>query len=264
MMRKLFIIENGSEQTHDTAERMIKLLGKGFERTADPESADMVLVFGGDGAFLHGLESCGFPEAPILGINTGHLGFFQELLPEDEELFKEYCSGEGFTLQTIRLLKAQIFSDTGETSALAINDFVIRDRGAKVARLYVTIEDKLVERFFGDGFIVASSAGSTAYSYSLGGCIVDPRVESLQLTPMAQINSKALRSFTSSLMFPPTSSITIQPMEDSSLDLGVYADGMEIKAGLISGVKFSLSDKRIKVVRNKDYDFWGKVESKFL
>ena len=82
MMRKLFIIENGSKQTHDTAERMIKLLGKGFERTADPESADMVLVFGGDGAFLHGLESCGFPEAPILGINTGHLGFFQELLPE--------------------------------------------------------------------------------------------------------------------------------------------------------------------------------------
>ena len=264
-MRKLFIIENFSDEAKETSRQMTAMLGDGYEISRDdPSGADMVLVFGGDGAFLHGLESFGFPEAPILGINTGHLGFFQELLPEDVDLFKQFCSGKGYTLQTIRLLKAQIFSSKGETAALAINDFVIRDRGAKVARLYVTIEDKLVERFFGDGFIVASSAGSTAYSYSLGGCIVDPRVESLQLTPMAPINSKALRSFTSSLMFPPTSSITIQPMEDSSLDLGVYADGMEIDAGQISSVKFSLSDKRIHVVRKQDYDFWGKVESKFL
>ena len=82
-MRKLFLIENGSELARQTADHMIELLGKGFEVCSDPKDADMVLVFGGDGAFLHGLESCGFPEAPILGINTGHLGFFQELLPED-------------------------------------------------------------------------------------------------------------------------------------------------------------------------------------
>lgn len=264
-MRKLFTIINDSDLARSTADSMLELLGDGYEISADdPAGADMVLVFGGDGAFLHGLWSWGFPEAPILGINTGHLGFFQELLPEDTDLFKQYCSGEGFTLQTYRLLKAHVISDTVELTELAINDFTIRDRGAKVARLSVTIEDKLVERFFGDGFIVASCAGSTAYSYSLGGCIVDPRVESIQLTPMAPINSKALRSFTSSMMFPPTSSITIEPMEDSSLDLGLYADGLEVKAGEIKSVKFSLSEKRIHVVRNKDYDFWGKVESKFL
>ena len=262
-MRKLFIIENGSELARQTAEHMIELLGEGFEVCKDPKDADMVLVFGGDGAFLHGLESFGFPEAPILGINTGHLGFFQELLPEDEDLFKQFCSGEGFTLQSYRLLKAEVFSDKGETTSLVINDFTIRDKGAKVARLCVTIDDKLVERFFGDGFIVASCAGSTAYSYSLGGCIVDPRVESIQLTPMAPINSKALRSFTSSMMFPPTSSITIEPME-SSFDLGLYADGMELQVGHITKVKFSLSERRIHVVRKQDYDFWGKVESKFL
>ena len=263
-MRKLFIIENGSELARETADRMTDLLGKGFEVSReDPAGADMVLVFGGDGAFLHGLESWGFPEAPILGINTGHLGFFQELLPEDIELFKQFCGGKGFTLQTYRLLKAQVYSTKGEQTVLAINDFTIRDRGAKVARLCVTIDDKLVERFFGDGFIVASCAGSTAYSYSLGGCIVDPRLESIQLTPMAPINSKALRSFTSSMMFPPTSSLTIEPMEGSSLDLGVYADGMDIEPGEIIKVKFSLSEKRIHVVRKQDYDFWGKVRDKF-
>ena len=263
-MRKLFIIENGSELARKTADRMIDLLGEGFEVSReDPSGADMVLVFGGDGAFLHGLESAGFPEAPILGINTGHLGFFQELLPEDIDLFKQFCSGENYTLQSYRLLKADIVSSKGGRSIMAINDFTIRDKGAKVARLSVTIEDKLVERFFGDGFIVASCAGSTAYSYSLGGAIVDPRLESIQLTPMAPINSKALRSFTSSMMFPPSSSITIAPMEDS-FDLGVYADGMEIDAGKIYSVKFSLSEKRIQVVRKKDYEFWAKVESKFL
>ncbi|MBQ9825798.1 MAG: NAD(+)/NADH kinase [Firmicutes bacterium] len=263
-MRKLFIIENFSDLARRTADSMIAQLGDGFEVSRDdPSGADMVLVFGGDGAFLHGLESWGFPEAPILGINTGHLGFFQELLPEDMDLFKQFCSGEGFTLQPYRLLKAQISSSKGEKEVLAINDFTVRDKGAKVARLSVTIEDKLVERFFGDGFIVASCAGSTAYSYSLGGAIVDPRLESIQLTPMAPINSKALRSFTSSMMFPPTSSITIAPMEDS-FDLGVYADGMEVDAGHITGMKFSLSEKRIHVVRKQDYEFWAKVESKFL
>ena len=120
-MRKLFTIINDSVLARSTADSMLELLGDGYEISADdPAGADMVLVFGGDGAFLHGLWSWGFPEAPILGINTGHLGFFQELLPEDTDLFKQYCSGEGFTLQTYRLLKAHVISDTGELTELAI------------------------------------------------------------------------------------------------------------------------------------------------
>ena len=265
-MRNIYIYTNKTEQSAAAAEKASDLLlSNGFKVSSNYDgSADMILVVGGDGAFLHAIKETGFPDAPFLGINTGHLGFFQELLPEDTEDLLQFCGGEGYRLQSCRLLEAEVSDPDGIHHDYAINDICIKDMCASVARLRLSIGDNFVERFSGDGVLIASSAGSTAYNYSLDGCIVDPRVEALQLTPIAPINSKAYRSFTSSLMFPPSYSIYVAPDSDGNKTLGVYADGRETNRGKIDWVRVSLSERRINVVRRADYDFWGKVESKFL
>ena len=265
-MRNIYIYTNNTEQSAAAAEKAAEILSaEGYHVTGIFDgNADMILVIGGDGAFLHAIKDTGFPEVPFLGINTGHLGFFQELLPEDTEDLLRFCGGEGYRLQHCRLLEAEISDPDGIHHDYAINDICIKDMHASVARLRLSIGDNFVEHFSGDGVVIASSAGSTGYNYSLDGCIVDPRVEALQLTPIAPINSKAYRSFTSSLMFPPSYSIYVAPDVDGNKTLGIYADGRVTNRGTVDWVRVALSERKINVVRRADYDFWSKVESKFL
>ena len=265
-MRTIYIYSNKTQQSESEVVKASALLTENGIKVADSfgPSVDMMLVFGGDGAFLRALKDTGYPDIPVLGINTGHLGFFQELLPEDTKDILEFCNGEGYQLQPYRLLEAEVSDADGVHLDYALNDICIKDRCASVVKLKISIGDNFVEHFYGDGVIVASSAGSTGYSYSLDGCIVDPRVEALQLTPIAPINSKAYRSFISSLMFPPSFSINVAPASSDNASLGIYADGREINRGDIDSLKISLSEKKINVVRRADYDFWSKVESKFL
>ena len=265
-MKNIYIYTNNTEQSAAAAEKAGMLLSsKGFNVSENYDgNADMILVVGGDGAFLHAIKDTGFPDIPFLGINTGHLGFFQELLPDDTGDLLKFCSGEDYRLQPCRLLEAEVSDPNGIHSDYAINDICIKDMCASVVRLRVSIGDNFVEHFSGDGVVIASSAGSTAYNYSLNGCIVDPRVEALQLTPIAPINSSAYRSFTSSLMFPPSYSIYVAPEGNGNSTLGIYADGRETSRGKVDWVRVSLSERKINVVRRADYDFWGKVESKFL
>ena len=224
----------------------------------------MILVIGGDGAFLHALSRCGYPKTPFLGINTGHLGFFQELNPDEKDKIVKFCSGEGYTLQENRLLKAEIETDRGSVIDYAINDILVKDSGSSVIKLRLSIGDSFIEEFFGDGILVSTAAGSTAYNYSLGGAIVDPRTPMLQLTPYAPINNRAYRTFTSSLVLPPSLDITVELISRDNDRPAFYADGREIYKGNFNKVTVKLSNHIINVVRNEDYNFWGKVQSKFL
>ena len=265
-MKRLFIYSNKTAQSAAAEKHSCDILrAKGFELcSAFDESVDMILVFGGDGAFLQALEACGYPKVPVLGINTGHLGFFQELGPDDTELLLQYCSGGNFALQPYRLLRVDVETEQGILTDYALNDVLVKDSGAGVIKLDLSIGDNMVEKFYGDGIIVASSAGSTGYNYSLKGCIVDPRLEALQLTPCAPINNQVYRTFSSSLLFPPSLDIKVRPVKIDEGRTSVFADGREIHRGAFRQVTIALSDRRINVVRNKDYDFWSKVQSKFL
>ncbi len=265
-MKKLFIYSNNTGQSELAKQQAAQLLkAEGFDVDSPfSEDTDMIIVFGGDGAFLQAQEACGYPQVPALGINTGHLGFFQELGPDDTDLLLTYCKEGGFALQPYRLLRVDVETENGVFTDHALNDILVKDSGAGVIKLDLSIGDNMVEKFYGDGIIVASSAGSTGYNYSLKGCIVDPRLEALQLTPCAPINNQVYRTFSSSLLFPPSLDIKVRPVKIDEDRTSVFADGREIHRGAFMQVTIALSDRRINVVRNKDYDFWSKVQSKFL
>ncbi|MGI6765584.1 MAG: NAD(+)/NADH kinase [Lentihominibacter sp.] len=242
-----------------------KLCARGFILKDDYSSgAELIVCVGGDGAFLETLHKCDFPGCPIVGINTGHLGFFQEILPEGIDRFVEdYVTGN-YSIQELNTVKCSVSTGCGKTVTYdALNEITIKGRQSRSVHLHISIAGKPIHKFSGDGILVATSAGSTAYNYSLGGSIVDPRLKLLQVTPMAPMNTTAYRSFTSSILLPADLSIGVVP-ENTDNTIYINYDSIEAIYTDIKEINLTLSDKVVNLVRFKDYDFWNKVKDKFL
>jgi NAD+ kinase len=146
----------------------------------------------------------------------------------------------------------------------ALNEIVVRGGGSHLAHLNIYIGDSFIEQFCGDGVVISTPAGSTAYNYSLGGSIVDPRIELLQVTPIAPINSTAYRSFTSGVLLPQELSVAILPDYPQTANLLITADGVETEYEGIERIRIGLGPDVVTLLRFKDYDFWETVKRKLL
>ena len=123
---------------------------------------------------------------------------------------------------------------------------------------------KHIQKFSGDGMIVSTPTGSTAYNYAAGGSIVDTSLELMQLTPLYPINTNAYRCFTSSIICSHDSVVNVSPeckFENSTL---VVVDGLEYNFKEIDNISLSISDRKIKLLRTSNYEFWSRVCEKFL
>jgi NAD+ kinase len=265
--RVINITENGIAESARIRRKLAKRLeANGFTvaEEFDP-SAELIICVGGDGSLLRMLAEHDFPKQPIVGVNTGHLGFFQELGTKDIEGFiGNYLTGK-YKEQTYRTVYADVIGGTaGKVRIRALNEIVIRGGGSHLAHLNIYIEESFIEQFCGDGVVISTPAGSTAYNYSLGGSIVDPRIELLQVTPIAPINSTAYRSFTSGILLPQKLAVVIFPDYPQSKDLLVTADGAETEYAGIGEIRAGLSRDVVTLLRFKDYDFWNTVKRKLL
>ncbi len=226
--------------------------------------AELIVCVGGDGSFLKTLHKYEFPDIPFIGVNTGHLGFFQELHPDqlDEFIFK-YKQGE-YEVQSLKTVRAEIETENKTDIHLALNEVIVKGDRSQSVHLNLSIGDSFIERFSGDGLLISTPAGSTAYNYALGGSIIDPRLKILQVTPISPMNTTAYRSFTSSIILPAELSVTIFPEVKEERGIVLVADGMEHRYGKVEQVKIYFAENIVKLLRFENYDFWTKVKSKFL
>lgn len=230
----------------------------------DREPVDLLLTLGGDGTLLRGARLVAEREVPVLGINLGHLGFLTSVAEEDFEasldriLDGEYELDRRFTLEA-RVVHAD--GREGETF-LALNDFVVHQAGvARVTRLDLSVgegDDRdEIGSFSGDGVVVATPTGSTAYSLSAGGPLIVPSVECIVVTPIAP-HTLALRP----LVIPSAEEVTVQGLERTeSLVLTVDGQvGRELAAG--DEVRVRRSDVRISLVRVPGQSFFTTLRRK--
>jgi len=266
LKRKIIITYNQYDRSVRTAEAVRQKLEKfDFEVLESyDQDAELIIAIGGDGSFLKTIHDFSFPEIPIIGINTGHLGFFQELMPYQIDNFIDaYIDGK-YTVQEISPIEASICTRTSCIELQSINEFVIKGDKSRTIHLNISVNSKFIECFSGDGIIISTSTGSTAYNYSAGGSIVDPILKLIQVTPLSPINTNAYRSFTSSMILPSNAIIKVSPeyrFEDSIL---VVTDGTEHKYNQIVDIYLQTSTIKIKLLRLGDYEFWSKVTEKFL
>ncbi|MDR1796718.1 MAG: NAD(+)/NADH kinase [Clostridiales Family XIII bacterium] len=272
-MRTIAVIEHkrpGSGKV--AADVKAKLAAAGFRvREDEVAGADLIVCIGGDGSFLHALNRYDFPEAPFVGINTGHLGFFQELDEADIDLFIEKYKAGDYQRQEYRTVEGTCEHAGGVLRVQGLNEIVVRGEGSRLCHLDIYIGDRFIENFSGDGIIVATPAGSTAYNYALGGGIVDPRIPLLQVTPIAPVNSAAYRSFTSSILLPPDLAVCVYPVSEgltkaqaARQKTRIAVDGIESHLKGVTRIAIGLSEKTVTLLRFKDYYFWNTVKQKLL
>ena len=264
--RIITVVSNNLEKSLETKDLLVgKLLRAGFSVSDDllPDT-ELIVSIGGDGSFLSTVRKFNYPEIPIVGINTGHLGFFPEIMPDKIDDFIEGYLNDSCIVQEVPILQAMICTEQSCVDFYALNEIVVKGDKCRTLHLALYVNNKKVENFSGDGMIICSQTGSTAYSYSAGGSIIDYNVDVMQLTPLSPINTNAYRSFTSSIIVPKDTDIRIIPefrFEDSVL---IVIDGVEYRLKKISDIKVFTSDVKLKLLRLSDYEFWNRVSKKFL
>lgn len=143
---------------------------------------DVIITIGGDGTIIHNSKHALAYDIPVLGINAGRLGFLAQLEKDHlEPYFRRLLQGD-YQIEKRMLLEAWVNNDT---KFLALNDVVISTGTmAKIVDIDISCNDKLIDSYRADGLIFSTPTGSTAYSLSAGGPVMDPTIDSIILTPI--------------------------------------------------------------------------------
>lgn len=264
--RIINIISNRNFKSRKTARELAeKFLAKGFIANEKyDKNAELNICVGGDGAFLKAVHRNNFPTIPFVGVNTGHLGFFQEILPKEIDKFIDKYINEEYINEEMLLVDAEVCTKEKCFYLSCINEIVIKGTRSKVIHLSVFIDGNHLENFSGDGMIISTPFGSTAYNFSAGGSIIYPTLNTMQITPLAPISSKAYRSLLNSLVVPGDSTIKLKLENRYSNTTLIVNDGNELNYNNIEYIDFKMSKEKIyKLIFDKNM-YWKNLKSKFL
>ena len=155
--------------------------------SAELPGSDLVAVLGGDGTFLRVARAIVDSEVPALGVNLGRVGFLAKVEPDELESALDGIAAGRHTIAERMRLSATVHRREGEPTVEACLNEVVIARAAQVRLIQVEVEvsGSHLATYLADGVVVATPTGSTAYSYSAGGALIDPRLRNLVITPVA-------------------------------------------------------------------------------
>ena len=179
-MNFLFCVHPTREEAHRLHGELSGYLRlKGHSEVSDPALADFTLAIGGDGTVVAACRAC---SAPIIGINAGTLGYLTRVEPaQAKDALDRLCRGD-YAIEERMMLCC---GAAGGPVTCALNEAALTKEGSGVIRFTVTVDGIRLMRYTADGIICATPTGSTGYSLSAGGPIVDPASELMVLTPIA-------------------------------------------------------------------------------
>lgn len=263
MLKNIKLFINKNDKSLETAKLIKdKLVTNGF--IINDKNYDLAIAVGGDGSFLRMVKQNNFnSDIYYIGINSGTLGFMQEVKVEEIDKFIDELKNNKYKVEEIGIQETVVKTKDSLSRFYSLNEIVIRDKNLKVVKLNINIDNDLLERYLGDGILIASSSGSTAHNLSYGGSIVYNTFTSLQITPMGPINSKVYRSLINSVIIPDKKEITLIP-EENYRDLIVTVDGENNFYDNVDNITTKIDDKKIKCLRLSHYNFPEKINEKLL
>ena len=222
-------------------------------------TADLLICFGGDGTILHAARDATLHKVPILGINLGSVGFMAELERSELPLLAPLAHGM-YTIEERMMLDVKVLrGDRLISQDIALNDAVIsKGSMARVAEMEVLADRVKVTSITGDGVIIATPTGSTAYSMSAGGPIVEPTSKSIIVTPVCA-HQLAVRA----MVLAPERVVTVQLPRGNRKYLYLSVDGG--KAVRLTGgdrVEIGSSQRATQLVRLADRSFYQIINQK--
>lgn len=239
------------------------LLIEGFEMTDTSSDANIILSIGGDGAFLQAVRKTGFRQDCLYaGISVGG----KHGLYCDFQLTNLYEMVQSIRMTEIEIRRYPLIEVTidGQQPLYCLNEFSIRSNIIRTFAMDVIIDDRLFETFLGDGLIISTPTGSTAYNKSVNGAVVDPLLPCFQVTELASVNTNSYRTLGSSFILSGQRMLTLGVHQDGNDFPSMAADNEALGIRQVSHVAIRLSDKTIKTVKLKNNSFWEKVQRLYL
>lgn len=223
--------------------------------------ADMIIAFGGDGTILHLSKTAAHCDIPVLGVNLGSLGFMAELESKELSQLRDLCDGK-YEIESHMMLDVSVQRDGRVIySNLALNEALIaRGNISRVIRLQIFTEQGKLVDVAGDGVIVASPTGSTAYSLSAGGPVVEPTARNFIVSPICAHSVHA-----NAYVLSPERVITVQTEKNSYKPVLLSVDGgraFSLRSGDSIEVRRSKFDT--KLVRLSKRSFCEILQKKML
>ncbi len=260
------IAANDDSYTADIKRKLIRILTEngysyyeGFN-----EDAQLNITIGGDGAFLRGVRESNFSPIPFIGVNTGTLGFYPEITPEKLGNFIINYRAGNYKINPVNLIECEIMTARLTDKIYAVNDIILKRKDMKTIHLNVFIASNHLEKISGDGLIISSPLGSSAYSKSAGGSLVYPSLKTLQITPLSPIMSNAYRCLECSIIVPPEFEIAIYPERRDDYYLAILADGEIFEYDELEHVHFRTSTKVVNRLSTGTFNYWDVIKEKFL
>ncbi len=222
--------------------------------------ADLIVAVGGDGTMLHAARLTGDGKVPLLGVNRGRLGFLADISPAEMlENLDQILDGD-YSRESRLQLDAKITSSDGsERSAVALNDIVLQRRETgRMLDFETRIADRFVNTHAGDGIIVATPTGSTAYALSCGGPILEPLLDALVVVPICP-HTLSDRP----IVIPSSLDIGPKLLHRHDTKAEVSVDGHSLgELEPADSLLISESKNRITLIHPPGYDYYEILRSK--
>jgi NAD+ kinase len=230
----------------------------GFFRNADDfdSGSDLVVSIGGDGTFLESIPFVIRYEIPIIGINSGRLGFLANISKENiTEAFQAILSGD-FSYEFRSLIHIGLPEGLFNGLNYALNDITIHKADSSLITIDAFINDEFLNRYWTDGLIISTPTGSTAYSLSVGGPVVVPGSENVIIAPISSHNLTVRP-----LIIPDSNTITLKVSSRS----GVYCITADNRTMQVHGEQtfvIGKSDYRLKMLKLPKTSFYETLRNK--
>lgn len=252
-MRSIYIFIGENKDNDGKYRRLIteKAVKYGVEITDKPEKADVMVVLGGDGTILRATPTALKYGIPVIGLNLGRIGYMAELDATEDALIEDFFKGRYSEEKRITLSV-----EFGGEKYTALNDAVLHSRSTHMIKLRLCCNGKPVNTYRGDGLIFATPTGSTAYSMSAGGPVIDPTLECIEITPICTQSLMARP-----LIFAPESMLSVSVDSDNCIMTVDGGSSIEISAG--SEIKITKGERVLRMIKLKEDGFYGVLRRKF-
>ncbi|OJF96486.1 NAD kinase [Alkalibacterium sp. 20] len=261
---KIAIVQNNTEESIEVTHELKELLDNaGIDVVT--HQPDIIISVGGDGTLLsafhryaHLLDSVRF-----IGVHTGHLGFYTDWRQYNLTELVDSLDNDNGEFIDYPLLDIEVIykNKLKNKHFLALNESIVKiTDGTLVCDVY--IKEEHFEHFRGDGLCISTPTGSTGYNKSIGGAVLHPRLEALQLTEIASLNNRIFRTLSSPMIIAPDEWIKIIPIDTTKFMLTI--DQLVSAETEVDYIRFRIAKERIRFARYQHTHFWDRVEDSFL
>ena len=236
----------------------------GFTMVNDYRKANIIASIGDDGTFLQAVRKTGFRDDCLyMGISTKNsLSMYCDFrISDTSKMIEAITTNEHIEVRRYPTIEVTV---DGQVTFPCLNEFSIRSSIIKTLVLDVFVDQLHFETFRGDGLIVATPTGSTAYNKSVNGSVVDPLLSCMQVSEVASVNTNRYRTLGASFILGSERTLTLKVISEGNDHPTMGMDNEALSIRHVDKIQVKISDKKLKTLKLKDNSFWEKVKRTYL